>query len=232
MLKPVNDRSRILLVEDDPALGRALVAALEEGRWAVDHVGTLALAFEAVLQRVYRVILLDRGLPDGDGLDLVGVAKSRTPRPSIIFVTARDEVADRVAGLDAGADDYLLKPFSVEELHARVRVAFRRPHEQGATTWIEAGRIAFDPVSLEVRASGRPLALSRREVSLLGVLIRRAGRVVLRTHLESELYGLADEVSDNALDVQVSRLRRRLDAAGAGLEIRTVRGLGYVLRPC
>lgn len=127
----MNDGSRILLVEDDPALGRALVCALEQDRWPVDHVTSLADAFDAVLQRHYRVILIDRGLPDGDGVALVGVARSRTPRPAIIFVTARDDVADRIEGLDAGADDYLVKPFSVAELHARVRAARRRPIDEG-----------------------------------------------------------------------------------------------------
>ncbi len=228
----MNDASRILLVEDDDALGRALVSALAQDRWPVDHVTTLADAFEAVLQRSYRVILLDRGLPDGDGVALVAAAKSRTPRPAIIFVTARDDVADRIEGLDAGADDYLVKPFSVAELHARVRAAWRRPLDAGDRSVAEVGRLAFDPVSREVRIGGRPLALPRRELALLAVLIRRAGRVVHRTHLESEVYGLDEEVSGNALETQVSRLRRRLDAEDAGVELRTIRGVGYMLRPC
>lgn len=228
----VNDSSRILLVEDDPALGRALVSALEQDRWPVDHVTSLADAFEAVLQRSYRVILLDRGLPDGDGVALVAAARTRTPRPSIIFVTARDDVADRIEGLDAGADDYLVKPFSVAELHARVRAACRRPLDDGDRSVIEAGRLAFDPVSREVRVAGRPLPLPRRELAVLAVLVRRAGRVVQRTHLEAEVYGLDEEVSGNALETQISRLRRRLEAEKAGVELRTIRGVGYMLRPC
>lgn len=228
----MNDRSRILLVEDDPALGQALACALEQDRWPVDHVTTLADAFEAILLRSYRVILLDRGLPDGDGVSLVAVAKSRTPRPSIIFVTARDEVADRVAGLDAGADDYLVKPFSVAELHARVRAACRRPVDDGERAVVEAGRLTFDAVSREVRVSGRPLALPRRELALLAVLIQRTGRVVQRTHLETEIYGIDEAVSGNALETQVSRLRRRLETMDAGVELRTIRGVGYMLRPC
>ncbi|MBI2260718.1 MAG: response regulator transcription factor [Caulobacterales bacterium] len=228
----VTEGSRILLVEDDPALGRALVCALEQDRWPVDHVTSLAEAFEAVLQRSYRVILLDRGLPDGDGIALVGVARSRTPRPSIIFVTARDDLADRIEGLDAGADDYLIKPFSVAELHARVRAACRRPVDQGGRPVLEAGRLTFDPVSREVRVAGRPLPLPRRELALLAVLIPRVGRVVQRTYLESEVYGLDEEVSGNALETQVSRLRRRLEAESAGVDLRTIRGVGYMLRPC
>lgn len=228
----MNDRSRILLVEDDPALGRALVNALQQDRWPVDHVSTLADAFEAVLQRSYRLILLDRGLPDGDGVALVPVARSRSPRPSIIFVTARDDVEDRIAGLDAGADDYLVKPFSLAELHARVRAAYRRPVDEGAPAVFEAGRLTFDAVNHEVRISGRPMTLPRRELAVLSVLIRRTGRVVQRAHLESEVYGLGDEVSGNALETQISRLRRRLETAEAGVEVRTVRGVGYLLRPC
>lgn len=228
----MNDRSRLLLVEDDPALGRALVHALEQGGWPVDHVGSLADAFEALLQRAYRVILLDRGLPDGDGIGLVAVARSRSPRPAIIFVTARDEVADRVAGLDAGADDYLVKPFSVAELHARVRAACRRPADDGPQHVIEAGRLVFDPATREVQVGGRPLPLARRELAVLAVLAQRLGRVVQRTHLESEVYGLDDEVSGNALETQVSRLRRRLEEADAGVELRTIRGVGYMLHPC
>lgn len=228
----MNESSRILLVEDDPALGRALVSALDQDRWPVDHVTTLGDAFEAILQRSYRVILLDRGLPDGDGVALVAAAKSRTPRPSIIFVTARDDVSDRIQGLDAGADDYLVKPFSVGELHARVRAACRRPLDEGDRSVIEAGRLVFDPVSREVRIAGRPLPLPRRELAVLAVLIRRAGRVVQKTHLESEVYGLDEEVSGNALETQISRLRRRLEAEAAGVELRTIRGVGYMLRPC
>ncbi|MBO9546994.1 response regulator transcription factor [Caulobacter sp.] len=228
----MNEGSRILLVEDDPALGAALVCALEQDRWPVDHVTTLADAFEAILQRSYRVILLDRGLPDGDGVALVAAAKSRKPRPAIIFVTARDAVTDRIEGLDAGADDYLVKPFSVAELNARLRAVYRRPADHGDRRLIEAGRLAFDPVSREVRLAERPLALARRELALLAVLIQRSGRVVQRAQLELEIYGLDEEVSANALETQVSRLRRRLEVEGAGVELRTIRGVGYMLRPC
>ncbi|QYF86982.1 response regulator transcription factor [Brevundimonas sp. PAMC22021] len=226
----MNDGARLLLVEDDPALGRALVFALEQDRWPVDHVTSLADAFEAVLQRSYRLILLDRGLPDGDGIALVAAARSRTPRPSIIFVTARDDVADRIEGLDAGADDYLVKPFSVAELHARVRAACRRPVDRGDQTTVKAGHLTFDTISRDVRVSGRPLPLPRRELALLAVLICKAGRVVQRDHLEAEVYGWDDEVSGNALETQISRLRRRLEVEGAGVDLRTIRGVGYMLR--
>ncbi|HEX8483400.1 MAG TPA: response regulator transcription factor [Allosphingosinicella sp.] len=226
------DGNRFLLVEDDPALAREIIRALERENWALDHVSCLADGFEAILQYSYRLILLDRRLPDGDGIALVAAAKSRPSPPSIIFLTARDEVSDRIEGLDSGADDYLVKPFALEELLARVRAANRRPAPGARPEPIEVGRLSFDPATREARVAGRSLSLPRRELALLDLLVRRAGRVVQRAHLESELYGFDSEVSGNALETQVSRLRRRLEEADAGLQLRTIRGVGYMLQPC
>jgi DNA-binding response OmpR family regulator len=226
------DGSRILLVEDDPALGREIVCALERNHWLIDHVASLGEAFEAVIQFPYRVILLDRRLPDGDGIGLIPAAKSRASPPSIIFLTARDDLTDRVEGLDAGADDYLVKPFALEELLARLRAACRRSGQASRPEPIEVARLSYDPGTREVLARGRVIALPRRELALLELLVRRAGRVVQRAHLESELYGLDAEVSANALEALVSRLRRRLEEEDAGVELRTVRGVGYMLQPC
>jgi DNA-binding response OmpR family regulator len=224
--------SRILLVEDDPALAREIVRALERDQWPIDHVGSLGEAFEAVIQFPYRAILLDRRLPDGDGIGLIPAARSRASPPSIIFLTARDDLADRVEGLDAGADDYLVKPFALEELLARLRAACRRPGQSSTPPPIEVARLSFDPGTREVRSGGRAIAVPRRELALLELLVRRAGRVVQRGHLESELYGLDVEVSANALEALVSRLRRRLEEEDSGVELRTVRGVGYMLQPC
>ncbi len=224
--------TRFLLVEDDPALAREIVRALERENWALDHVFCLADAFEAVIQYPYRLILLDRRLPDGDGIALVAAARSRPSPPSIIFLTARDEVSDRIEGLDAGADDYLVKPFALEELLARVRAANRRPLAGAQAEPLEVGRLSFDPATREARVAGRSLSLPRRELALLDLLVRRAGRVVQRAHLESELYGFDAEVSGNALETQVSRLRRRLEEVEAGVQLRTIRGVGYMLQPC
>ena len=228
----MTEASRILLVEDDPALAREIVRALEREHWPLDHVSSLADAFEAVIQYPYRAILLDRSLPDGDGIALVPAAKSRPSRPSIIFLTARDEIADRIEGLDSGADDYLVKPFALEELLARIRAAFRRPQSGIAPEPVQVGLLSFDPASKEVRVGDRPLALSRRELALLELLVRRSGRVVQRAHLDSELYGFDAEVSPNALETLVSRLRRRLEEADAGVRLRTIRGVGYMLEQC
>ncbi len=228
----MTEGSRILLVEDDPALAREIANALERNQWLIDHVASLAEAFEAVIQFPYRVILLDRRLPDGDGIGLIPAAKSRASPPSIIFLTARDDLADRVEGLDAGADDYLVKPFALEELLARLRVASRRAGQASRPAPIEVARLCYDAHTREVRANGRAIALPRRELALLELLVGRAGRVVQRAHLESEIYGLDVDVSANALEALVSRLRRRLEEENAGVELRTVRGVGYMLQPC
>ena len=224
--------SRILLVEDDPALAQEILKGLTREAWAVDHVESLAVAFEAVMQGPYRAVLLDRRLPDGDGLSLVAVVRSRPDPPPIIFLTARDEVADRIEGLDAGADDYLVKPFAIGELLARLRVACRRPSAGAETPKIEVGRLVFDPATRAAEVGGHPLCLPRRELALLELLARRAGRVVQRGYLDSEIYGFDADVSPNALETQVSRLRRRLLDAHAGADIRTVRGVGYLLQSC
>jgi DNA-binding response OmpR family regulator len=228
----MTDGSRILLVEDDPALAREIVRALERNDWLIDHVTSLGEAFEAVIQFPYRTILLDRRLPDGDGIGLIPAARSRASPPSIIFLTARDDLADRVEGLDAGADDYLVKPFALEELLARLRAASRRSGHSSRPEPIEVAQLSWDPETREVRSGGRAIALPRRELALLELLVRRAGRVVQRAHLESELYGLDVEVSTNALEALVSRLRRRLEEEDTGVELRTVRGVGYMLQPC
>ena len=224
--------SRILLVEDDPALARETVRALERENWGVDHVANLADGFEALILYPYRVVLLDRRLPDGDGVSLVAAAKSRPTPPAVIFLTARDEIAERVEGLDAGADDYLVKPFSLEELFARLRAAVRKPAAESGTQPLELAELSFDETTKEVRVGGKPVAIARGELALLEILIGRAGRVVQRSYLEGELYGFDADVSKNALETQISRLRRRLDELDAGVELRTVRGVGYMLRAC
>lgn len=223
---------RILLVEDDPLLAGEIVNALQRENWLVDHVACLADAFEAVVQNAYRAIVLDRRLPDGDGIGLIAAARSRPHPPSIIIVTARDRIHDRIEGLDAGGDDYLVKPFALGELLARLRAACRRPSTGGSPPPVAVGRLSFCLVTREARVAGAPLKLPRRELALLELLVRRAGRVVQRAHIDKELYGFDEDISANALETQVSRLRRRLQDADSGVEIRTIRGLGYMLQQC
>jgi DNA-binding response OmpR family regulator len=221
---------RILLVEDDPDLGPPLALRLGREGFIVDHVRTLADATEAVLGASYRAVLLDRRLPDGDGMQLLRVLRTRAPAPAVLLVTALDDVPDRVAGLEAGADDYLVKPFAFEELRARLFTRLRQTPAEAPSVPVELGRLRYELATREAWVGDQPLPVPRRELALLDTLVRRAGRVVSREHLEAALYGYDDEVQSNALEAQVSRLRRRLLDADAGVELHVARGIGYVLR--
>jgi DNA-binding response OmpR family regulator len=221
---------RILLVEDEPELGAAVSARLKTEGYVVDHVASLGDAIEAVLGAEYRLLLLDRRLPDGDGLSLLPVLRTRPSPPPAIVLTALDDVPDRVAGLDAGAEDYLIKPFAFDELLARIRVLLRRSSAGAPTPSVTVGHLEFDLAAREARVEGVPLPLPRRELAILDALARRAGRVVMREHLEAQVYGYDDEICSNALEAHISRLRRRLADAGACVVLHGVRGVGYMLR--
>jgi DNA-binding response OmpR family regulator len=220
---------RILLVEDEPEMAAALATALRNYDMVVDHVPTLAEAEEAVSGEVHGAVLLDRQLPDGDGLALIPKLRARADGVPIIVLTARGELADRIAGLDRGADDYLAKPFAIEELLARLRAVLRRPAGLQADV-IRAGRLSFDFGHREASIDGVRLDLPRRELLVLETLLRRMGRTVLRATLEQAVYGFSDEIQSNALDTHVSRLRRKLAEANAAIEIHGIRGVGYLLK--
>jgi DNA-binding response OmpR family regulator len=220
---------KLLLVEDEPELCSALCSALEREHYVVDCVGDIATADEAVRGALYDVVLLDRTLPDGDGLSFIPEIRARNPGVPIIVLTARGQLSERVQGLDVGADDYLTKPFALEELLARIRAIRRRPNELAAET-IQLGRLAFDLALEEASVATLPLELSRRERSVLSALLRRSGRTVLREALEQAVFGFDDEVQSNTLDSHISRLRRRLAEADAGVEIHAIRGVGYLMR--
>ena len=221
---------RILLVEDEPELAAAIVGRLCGEGFVVDHVGNLGDAIEAVISASFRLLLLDRRLPDGDGLSLLPVLRTRPSPPPVIILTALDDVPDRVAGLDAGAEDYLIKPFAFDELLARIRVLLRRPAIGAPAPSVTIGRLEYDLGSREPRVAGAALSLPRRELAILDTLARRAGRVVMREHLESQVYGFDDDISSNALEAHISRLRKRLADAGAQVVLHGVRGVGYMLR--
>lgn len=221
---------RVLLVEDEPELGATLAARLNGEGFVVDHMSSLGEAIEAVMGADYRAVLLDRRLPDGDGLSLLPVIRTRKSPPPVIVLTAMDDVPDRVAGLDAGAEDYLLKPFAYAELLARLRVLLRRSGVEALANRVTLGRLEYDLSAREPSVAGTSLVLPRRELAILDTLMRRAGRVVLREHLEAQVYGFDDEISSNALEAHVSRLRRRLADARAGVILHGVRGVGYMLR--
>ncbi len=218
---------RILLVEDETELAAALAAALARHDAVVDHVPSLAAATAAVRGGVHDAILLDRGLPDGDGLTLLPMLRAEHIDIPVIVLTARGGLDDRVAGLDHGADDYLPKPFAVEEVMARLRAVLRRPGRV-ATETVRVGRLTYDPQHREAAIDGAALLLPRRELLVLEALLQRRGRTVLRGALEEAVYGFDDAVQPNALDTHVSRLRGKL--AAAGLEIHGIRGVGYLLR--
>lgn len=223
---------RVLLVEDEPDLGDAVAERLRRDGFVVDRAASLGTAAEAVLGADYRAVLLDRRLPDGDGLSLLPLLRTRPEPAPALVITALDDVPDRVAGLDAGAEDYLVKPFALDELLARLRVLLRRRGAAAgaAEPRVRLGALDYQPGRREARVGATALAVPRRELAVLDLLARRAGRVVLREQLEGAAYGYDDEVGPNALEAIMSRLRRRLGDAGAGVELRGVRGVGYLLR--
>lgn len=218
---------RLLLVEDHPPLADVVRGALVRAGFAVDHAASADEARELFSFDVHDLVLLDLGLPDGCGFDLLAEWRARSATP-IVVLTARDALEDRLAGLDGGADDYMLKPVEMPELVARCRAVLRRPGGRlGAV--LEIGGLRLDTVSRQAEIDGRPIPLGRREIGALEHLMRRKGRVAPRRALEEALYGIDDEVSPNALDAAISRLRRALEAAGAPATLHTVRGVGWML---
>jgi len=217
---------RILVAEDDAALAAGLVHALRRAGYAVDRVGTGVEADAALQTDEFDLLILDIGLPKQSGLDVLRRLRARESRLPVLILTARDGVDDRVRGLDAGADDYLAKPFELAELEARVRALVRRGTANGLTL-VRLGPLEYDLGGRVARLDGRPLELSAREFSLLEILLQRVGRVVSKEQLVSHLCEWGEEVSANAIEVYVYRLRRKLEQGG--VRIVTVRGLGYYL---
>lgn len=216
---------RILLIEDDAALGEAVRDHLAAAGHAVDHAPSLAAA-EAMLRAVpYDLLLLDLGLPDGDGQAFLRALRARGDVTPVIVLTARDRVSERIAGLEAGADDYLVKPFDLGELAARVAAVTRR-YAGDPNPLLELGRLAIDRGRRIVLLDGRPVPLGRREWALLEALALRPGAIVAKERLEEILYPMGEEIESNAVEVAVSRLRKKLGAE----VVETVRGLGYRLR--
>jgi DNA-binding response OmpR family regulator len=221
---------RVLLVEDEAEMAVTLTDLLIQNQFVVDHVRTLDLADEALLSKVHDAVLLDRQLPDGDGLDFLKRLRKAGQGIPIVVLTAHNMPPDRVSGLNFGADDYVGKPFLADELIARLRAVIRRSEASGTPPVIIEGNLSFDPSHNVVSVEGNVLSLPRREVLVLQLLMRRAGRTVLRRTLEDAVYGYDDEIQSNALDSHVSRLRKKLVEAGATVTIHSMRGLGYLLR--
>ncbi len=216
---------RILLVEDDKVLADALSRALVQSAHAVDIVATGEEADHALSLGIYDLAILDIGLPGLSGLEVLRRLRARRVTLPVLMLTALDTLEDRVRGLDLGADDYLAKPFDLPELEARVRALLRRG--SNSTPFLEHGPLRFDTVGRRVFHGKRPLELSPRELAVLELLLMRAGRVVSKEQMVNHLYGFSDEVGDNAIEVNVYRLRKKLEPLGC--EIRTVRGMGYLM---
>ncbi|MGN7801978.1 response regulator transcription factor [Ensifer sp. 22521] len=221
---------RLLLVEDELEMAAALSAALGRYDMILDHAPTLDHALAALANHVHDGIILDRQLPDGDGLSLIPRVRALKSGVPVIVLTARGAVDERVRGLDMGADDYLAKPFAVEELLARIRALMRRSPDIAPMT-ARIGKLVFDFDGRQAQVNGQLLDLPRRELLVLETLARRQGRTVQRSTLEESVYGYDDEIQSNSLDAHVSRLRRKLADTCAGVEIHSIRGVGYLLRP-
>ncbi|MCO5100598.1 MAG: response regulator [Burkholderiaceae bacterium] len=213
---------RVLLVEDDRMIGQAVQTALRQDGYAIDWVRDADAADTALATSEFDLVLLDLGLPGRDGISLLRAMRSRTDKTPVLIVTARDEVQDRIGGLDAGADDYLVKPFDLEELAARMRALLRRSAGR-ADSVFEHGGVRIDPSTREVVRDGEPVALSSREYAVLEALMMRPGAILSRAQLEDRLYGWGESVESNAVEVYIHGLRRKL---GHDF-IQNVRGVGY-----
>ena len=217
---------RLLLAEDDTMIGEAVRAGLRRQGFAVDWVRDGAEAAQALSNEPYDACLLDLGLPRKAGLDVLRDLRGRGSTLPVLVLTAKDAISDRVDGLDAGADDYIVKPFDLAELAARIRAVTRRKGGR-AQAVIEHAGVVLDPATREVRRNGEPVALSPREFALLHALLERPGRILSRAQLEERLYGWGEEIESNVVEVHVHTLRRKLGAD----YIRNVRGVGYRVAP-
>ncbi len=216
---------RILLVEDDRQLADGITRALRQSGATVDWLTDGALADSVLATEPYDLAVLDLTLPGLDGLEVLRRLRVRGGRTPVLVLTARGELQQRVTGLDAGADDYLTKPFDLAELEARARALLRRG-QGGVPPEIVHGRLTFDTVGRRVTVDGAPIELPRRELHVLEVLLNNPGRVVSKEQIADHIFGFDDEAGPNAIELYIHRLRKRLDAAAS---IRTVRGLGYML---
>jgi two-component system OmpR family response regulator/two-component system response regulator QseB len=223
---------RILVVEDDAGIALGLRTSLQQRGYAVDVCGTLACAWAALRSEPFDLVLLDLGLPDGDGGSLLQRIRQSQAAPGglpdpltpVLIMTAREQVADRISGLNLGADDYLVKPFDLDELEARMRALLRRSAGR-AHPLLMHGELVIDPAAHTVLRAGRPVELTPREFALLQLLLESRGRVLSRQQLEARLYSWQDAVGSNTVEVHVHHVRRKL---GEGL-IQTVRGVGYFI---
>ncbi len=221
---------RVLLVEDHERLASLIRQGLKKAQLDVDAVITAKEALQALSCHHYEAMILDLGLPDRDGLDMLKFIRGENNSLPVVILTSRVQVSDRVKGLNAGADDYLTKPFAMEELIARLHALLRRPKPSLGQV-LAAGDVSFDVVAREARVGTTPLPVSPREARILEQLLRRSGKVVPKSIMEQGLYGIEDELSSNSVEVLVHRLRKKLTDSHAKAVIHTVRGVGYMILP-
>jgi len=217
---------RILLVEDDELLGEAVRDGLRQDGCVVDWVRDVPSALAALATSAFSAVALDLGLPAGDGLAILRAVRQDGRLTPVVITTARDRVADRIAGLDAGADDYLIKPFDIEELAARLRAVTRRA-DGGSESLLVVGEVTLDLRQRMVTYQGEPAALTAREYAVVELLMRKAGCLVTRAEIEGEIYGFEDDIASNAIEVHIHNLRRKL---GTGF-ITNLKGRGYRVEP-
>ncbi|HUI34704.1 MAG TPA: response regulator transcription factor [Stellaceae bacterium] len=219
---------RLLLIEDNERFAALLKQGLVAAGFSVDVLTTRQEAQTALEAGRWDVVVLDRGLPDGDGIAVLTEMRQHGDSTPVLILTAHGNLKDRVSGLQSGADDYLVKPFALEELVARLHALLRRPGNLLGLA-LRLGNITLDTVARQVFVADQPIAFSAREIAVLEHLLRRSGRVVAKTLLESSLYGPTQEVGSNAVEVHVHRLRRHLIQIGASVQVHTVRGVGYMI---
>jgi DNA-binding response OmpR family regulator len=219
---------RLAVVEDNPELAKLLTQGLAAEGYATDLMSTVAEARAAIATTRYAALILDLGLPDGDGLSILReIRQSKDPLP-VLVLTARGGLNDRVTGLRTGADDYLVKPFALEELVARLEALLRRPGQLLGRS-LQVANLAFDTEGRQVFIDDQPQILSAREVAVLELLMRRKDRVVPKKLVENHIFGASGEVASNAVEVYVHRLRKQLSERGARVQIHTIRGVGYLM---
>jgi len=219
---------RILTVEDEREVANLIGRKLNRSGFVADHVGSCDEARAALEEHRYSFVILDRRLPDGDGISLLPDMRRMQPGIRVLMLTACDGTDEIIAGLDAGADDYMTKPFDSDELMSRIRAGLRRAGGDRIPE-IAVGNLSFDPNLRDVSINGQSIILHGRELMLLEVLLRHSGRMVSRQALIEEIYGFADDIQPSVLNLLVLRLRRRLAALEAGVEIEVARGVGYML---
>ncbi|MCC7486007.1 MAG: response regulator transcription factor [Burkholderiales bacterium] len=217
---------RILLVEDDVMLADAVARALTQSAHTVDIARSGSDADNALVATQYDLVVLDVGLPQIDGFEVLRRMRQRRCNVPVLMLTVRDSLEDRVAGLDLGADDYLAKPFHLAELEARVRALLRRPHAAGSAELVR-GALRLDTAGRRLYFADQPIELTVREIALVELFLMKEGRVVTKQQIADHLYGWEDAATNNAVEVAVYRLRRKLEPCG--VEIRTVRGMGYII---